>query len=129
MPKIIADEELKTLIADTKKQKIYDEEVRPLLDQLKVMCTRYGFPFFVTICIDPQAQVKYKKTDRKVCVPDAEPKYESAYKHTLVSPYAAYKDPDTLNPDYIAECIKIINGYKATLPLKDIDVITDDDEF
>ena len=65
MPKIIADEELKTLIADTKKQKIYDEEVRPLLDQLKVMCTRYGFPFFVTICIDHKHRLNIKKQTEK----------------------------------------------------------------
>ncbi len=127
MPKIISEQELKVLKPETERKKIYEKEILPLIDKLKIVCERSHFPVFVTVCIDPKAHVTYKDNSATKRSETTKPLYESMYKHDFISPYTTYNDPDVLSPDYIAECIKIINGYHATLPVQDI--VEDDEEF
>ena len=60
MPKIVDKKELKILEPNSEKKKIYDEEIAPLLDKLKLLCEKNNFPVFITLCIDPNAKVTYK---------------------------------------------------------------------
>lgn len=129
MPKIVDKKELKILEPNSEKKKIYDEEIATLLDKLKLLCEKNNFPVFITLCIDPNAKVTYKDapTTKNLMNEQTEPCYESMYKHDFVSTYTAYNDPNRLSPDYIAECIKIIQGFVAKIPTKDI--LADEDDF
>lgn len=43
MPKIVDKKELKILEPNSEKKKIYDEEIAPLLDKLKLLCEKIIF--------------------------------------------------------------------------------------
>lgn len=126
MPKIVDKNELKILTPDADKKRVFDEEVVPLLDKLKIICEKNNFPAFITICIDPHAKVSYKDAPASKNINQTVPMYETMYKHDFVSPYKTYGSPEVLSPDYIAECIKIIQGFKAQIPTQEIMEETDD---
>ena len=57
MPKIVDKKELKILEPNSEKKKIYDEEIAPLLDKLKLLFEKNNFTVFITICNDPKSKV------------------------------------------------------------------------
>ena len=126
MPKIVEKEELKVLNPEASRKKIFDEDIAPLLGQLKIACEKNNFPIFITICIDPHAKVTYRDAPASKQIDKTVPMYESMYKHDFVSPCNTYGNPNTLMPDYIAECIKIIQGFKAQIPTQEIMEEADD---
>ena len=120
MPKIIQPEELKVLTPDAEREITYKKEIVPLLTQLKTICEKNHFPIFITVCIDPNAQVSYKKGSTTKDLNTTEPKYESMYNNDFISSYDSFGNMVNLKPDYISECIKVINGWETRLPTKEL---------
>lgn len=80
----------------SKARQTYENDILPLVNQIKLVCRRLDMPFFFTICVDPNNE--------------AGPEYESEFVTDFVSSnYVGAK----MKPDNIAECIKIVNGFHA----------------
>lgn len=127
MPKIIQPEELKVLTPDENREEAFKRLVLPLMNQLKYVCEQNEFPLFMSICVDPNAKVSYKEGPTTRHLQNIDPIYEPMYKNDFVAPYDVFgEDAKNIKPDYIAECIKVINGWKTKLPTKDI---IEEDEF
>lgn len=80
----------------------YEKELAPLIFTLKNKCRRAKMPMFIGICVDPGKVVD----DSTVMVQTKDPEY----KFDMVTPY--YCNCKT-EPDVIAECIKVANGFHA----------------
>ena len=110
-----ADErQIKKKLFDSKQKKIYEQEIEPLIVQLKERCRQNKMPFFVSVCIDatdPLCLTAGMDTDI------INPTYKNTYMNELVTPY---QTDMKLYPDYIAEFIKIINGFHAVPPQEPI---------
>lgn len=79
-------------------KEIYLKEILPLLLKIKNICIKNKFPMFFTTCIHPDGGTNG---------------YETETVTDFVSPFSVQQK---LTPDYIAECIKVINGYVTYLP-------------
>lgn len=103
------------------KEKIYKEEIEPLVQNLIEQCKRFKMPMFVTICIDPgkiteeelkQVEKKNKNNTGKKVIPETDnAKYETKYISDFVTPFYC---GENIKNDYIAECIKATNGFPKT---------------
>ena len=81
---------------------IYKEEIEPIIRRLKEVCKSNGYPFFLTVCINPKEVAEMADSDK---MSEYIAEY---YENDFLSPYQCNTQ---LNPDYIAECIKVINGF------------------
>lgn len=83
----------------------FKEEIEPLLNEIIIKCRRQNIPCITSFCVSGNEGKNSKYISR------------------VVSPCIANTE---ISPDYISECIKIFNGYKASLhsaPLIDINDI------
>lgn len=74
-------------------EKEFNKDIKPLAEELLLLCRKYKIPAFMTFC--------YKNTSE-----------DSDYYSNMVSPKTRNL---ILKKDYIGNCVKIIRGYKATL--------------
>lgn len=84
------------------------KEAKSLINQLRILCKRNNIPMFVTLC---ENQIFPSETNLDTLndvdrIKISDPKYYTEF----VSPYSSGV---ILQPDYIAECIKIINDFNS----------------
>lgn len=96
----MTNKELKA--AREKSLNIYKADVEPLVFQLKEKCRKLGMPVFISVCVCT-GEVPEKDAQK--------PEYRTEYINDLISPYACGRVK--LEPDYIAEFIKVVNGFES----------------
>ena len=97
------------------KKEIYLKEIYPLILKIKLICRKNNIPMFTTFCIHPEGGEKGYETENMTMT-------------DFISPQSVKTTP---TKDYIAECIKVINGYSTYLPETNdsIDMTVDEDEY
>lgn len=91
-------------------KKVYKEIIEPIITELKLQCKRRGMPCFVTVCLYPGDEPDTEEVNGDAKPIRNNPCYESVYAHDFQSPNSVGV---RMNPDYIAECVKIVNGFHA----------------
>ena len=97
--------------------KIYEHEVAPLVNALKMKCKELNMPMFVTVCpYTPNAksdkalfESEYTESINEMACTIASQIVPNTV-NNMVSPYSCGV---SIKPDLIAECIKLLNGFHA----------------
>lgn len=80
------------------------KEAKKLITQLRVLCKKNNIPMFVTLCESRKPLTSEDSEDASENTYIENPVYYTEF----VSPY---NSKVILEPDYIAECIKIVNDF------------------
>lgn len=102
--------------AERKKEQ-FKNNVLPILAELKKVCRRYDMPMFCTVCYYTGIKPDEDEKTEDIIPIQKSPEYQSEYINDFVSPASVNI---RMQPDYIAECIKIINGFHAVSSLEDV---------
>lgn len=90
---------------------LYDAQVAPLVNQLKRLCRQLGMPMFCTVCYHTGDTPDEAVEPGKIVPINKNPRYQCEYGTDYLSTYHAGV---RMQPDYIADCLKVTLGYVPT---------------
>ena len=93
----------------------FNEEVNPIIQELKRTCKKNNMPFFVSVCYDIGEPTDEKTPSNTTIMKNAA--RITDYSYCMLTPYDLGVH---INNDKIGDFIKIVNGFHVSLSQPDV---------